>query len=102
MLLLSNSFVGAMIFATLYGIASGITSVARATLPLQIFPSGAYARASSQLAVPLNLSFAAAPPVFAAILTAGGPHTVLWLALVVSIVAFGALLALWLLHRRTE
>ena len=101
-LLLSTSFVGAMIFATLYGIASGITSVARATLPLQIFPSGAYARAASQLAVPLNLSFAAAPPVFAAILTAGGPHTVLWLALVVSIVAFGALLALWLLHRRTE
>ena len=101
-LLLSTSFAGAMLFATLYGIASGITSVARATLPLQIFPSGAYARASSQLAVPLNLSFAAAPPVFAAILTAGGPHTVLWLALVVSIVAFGALLALWLLHRRTE
>ena len=101
-LLLSNSFVGAMIFATLYGIASGITSVARATLPLQIFPSGAYARASSQLAVPLNLAFAAAPPIFAAILTAAGPHTVLWLALVVSFVAFGALLALWLLHRRTE
>ncbi len=101
-LLLSTSFAGAMLFATLYGIASGITSVARATLPLQIFPAGAYARASSQLAVPLNLSFAAAPPVFAAILTAGGPHTVLWLAFVVSIFAFGALLALWLLHRRSE
>lgn len=101
-LLLSSSFVGAMIFATLYGVAGGIIAVTRATLPLQIFPAGAYARASSQLAVPLNLSFAAAPPVFAAVLTSAGPHAVLWLALVISIFAFGALLGLWLLDRRAE
>jgi predicted MFS family arabinose efflux permease len=101
-LLLSSSFVGAMIFATLYGVAGGIIAVTRATLPLQIFPAGAYARASSQLAVPLNLSFAAAPPVFAAVLTSAGPHAVLWLALVISIFAFGALLGLWLLHRRAD
>lgn len=100
-LLLTSSFVGAMIFATLYGIAGGIIAVTRATLPLQIFPADAYARASSQLAVPLNLSFAAAPPVFAAVLTSAGPHAVLWLALIISIFAFGALLGLWLLHRRT-
>ncbi len=99
-LLLTSNFVGAMLFATLYGIASGVTAVTRATLPLQIFPVGAYARASAQLAVPLNLSFAAAPPVFAAILTSAGPHAALWLALVISIFAFCALLGLLLLHRR--
>jgi MFS family permease len=99
-LLLTSNFAGAMLFATLYGIASGVTSVARATLPLQIFPAGAYARASAQLAVPLNLAFAAAPPVFTAILTSGGPHAALWLAFVISIVAFCALLGLLLLHRR--
>lgn len=101
-LLLTSSFAGAMLFAALYGIASGITSVTRATLPLQIFPAGAYARAAAQLAVPLNFSFAAAPPIFAAILTSAGPHAALWLALAMSVFAFCALLGLLLLHRRTE
>lgn len=101
-LLLTSNFVGAMLFATLYGIASGITAVTRATLPLQIFPTGAYARASAQLAVPLNLSFAAAPPVFAAIMTSAGPHAALWLAFAISIFAFCALLGLLLLHRRMK
>lgn len=101
-LLLTSDFTGAMLFATLYGVASGITTVTRATLPLQIFPIGAYARASAQLAVPLNLSFAAAPPVFAGVLSAGGPHAALWLATIVSIFAFCALLGLLLLHRRME
>ncbi|WP_050996426.1 MULTISPECIES: MFS transporter [unclassified Chelatococcus] len=99
-LLLTGTFVGAMAFATLYGVASGITAVTRATLPLQIFPAGAYARASAQLAVPLNLSFAAAPPVFAAIMTSAGPHAALWLAFAISIFAFCALLGLLLLQRR--
>ncbi|WP_349956530.1 MFS transporter [Rhizobium sp. ZPR3] len=99
-LLLSNSFAGAMLFATLYGIASGITAVTRATLPLQIFPTGAYARASAQLAVPLNLSYAAAPPLFTAVMTYAGPHAALWLALAISIFAYCALLGLLLRHRR--
>jgi len=99
-LLTTGSFTGAMLFATLYGLASGITAVTRATLPLQIFPAGAYARASAQLAVPLNLSFAAAPPVFTAIVTSAGPHAALWLAFAISIFAFSTLLSLLLLHRR--
>lgn len=101
-LLLTSNFAGAMLFATLYGIASGVTTVARATLPLQIFPSGAYARASSQLAVPLNLAFAAAPPAFTAILTSAGPHAALWLAMAISIFAFCAFVGLLLLHNRTH
>ncbi|WP_298955172.1 MFS transporter [uncultured Methylobacterium sp.] len=100
-LLLVSDFAGAMLFATLYGIASGITAVTRATLPLRIFPAGAYARASAQLAVPLNLAFAAAPPAFAAVMTSAGPHAALWLAFALSLVAFWLLLGLWLIHRRT-
>jgi predicted MFS family arabinose efflux permease len=100
-LLLTSNFVGAVLFATLYGVASGVTAVTRATLPLQIFPTGAYARASAQLAVPLNLSYAAAPPVFAAIITSAGPHAALWLAFVMSIFAFCVLLALLLLHQKS-
>ena len=99
-LLLTSNFVGAVLFAGLYGVASGVTAVTRATLPLQIFPAGAYARASAQLAVPLNLSFAAAPPIFAAIMTSAGPHAALWLAFAISIFAFGTLLGLFLVDRR--
>jgi predicted MFS family arabinose efflux permease len=99
-LMLTGDFFGALLFATLYGIAGGITAVNRATLPLQIFPAGAYARASAQLAVPLNLSFAAAPPIFAAIMTSAGPHAALWLAFAISIFAFCTLLALTLLQGR--
>ena len=101
-LLLSSSFTAAMLFATLYGIASGITAVTRATLPLQIFPASIYARASAQLAVPLNLSYAAAPPLFTAVMTYAGPHAALWLALAISIFAYGTLLGLWLLHRQVK
>lgn len=100
LLLMADDFYGAMVFATIYGLASGITAVTRATLPLQIFPAGAYARASARLAVPLNLAFAAAPPTFAAIMTAADPDTALWLAFAISIFAFCTLLGLLVLHRR--
>ncbi|KMO34079.1 MFS transporter [Methylobacterium aquaticum] len=99
-LLLTRTFAGAMLFATLYGLASGITAVTRATLPLQLFPTGAYARASARLAVPLNLAYAAAPPVFAALMTRAGPQAALWLALAISLVAFGLFASLRRLHHR--
>ncbi|MCF4125540.1 MFS transporter [Methylobacterium sp. SyP6R] len=99
-LLMTSSFSGALLFATLYGVASGVGAVTRATLPLQLFPAGTYARAATRLAVPLNLSFAAAPPVFVTLVTRAGPHAALWLALAISLVAFGLFFSLRLVHRR--
>lgn len=99
-LLLAGGFTTAALFACLYGLAGGATAVARATLPLEIFPSEAYARASARLAVPLNLSFAAAPPVFAAIISSAGAESALLLALGLSSAALACLLALFLLQRR--
>ena len=98
-LLLSGGFLGAMLFAALYGIASGITAVTRATLPLEIFPGDAYAHASARMAVPLNLAFAAAPPTFTAIIAFAGAHTALWLAFLLSVVAFIAMLGLFFVNR---
>lgn len=97
-LLFTSSFTGALLFALVYGMAGGVIAVSRATLPLLVFPAAAYARASARLAMPLNLSFAAAPPVFAAILTSAGPHAALWLAFGISLVALGALFGLWRLQ----
>lgn len=98
-LLSAESFTGALLFALVYGMAGGVIAVSRATLPLQVFPAAAYARASARLAMPLNLSFAVAPPAFAALLTGAGPHAALWLAFGISLVALGALFALWRLQR---
>ncbi|WP_134102982.1 MFS transporter [Neorhizobium sp. R1-B] len=99
-LLVTNSFGGAVVFAILYGIASGITAVARATLPLELFPPGAYARSSARMSVPLNFAFATAPPAFTAIMTLTSPQGTLWLALIVSIFAFATLVYLAVVHRR--
>jgi len=97
-LLMGSSFASALLFALVYGVAGGVIAVSRATLPLLVFPASAYARASARLAMPLNLSFAAAPPVFAAIMAAAGPHAALWLAFGISLLALGALFGLWRLQ----
>ena len=86
-------------FVILYGLAGGAMAVARSTMPLELFPPAAYARASSMLALPLNLSFAAAPPVFAAILSGPGSEAALWLALGLSLAALGSLGLLFLRQR---
>jgi predicted MFS family arabinose efflux permease len=101
-LIVASGFPAGILFALLYGMAGGTTAVARATLPLHIFSAAAYARASSRLAVPLNLSFAAAPPIFTAILTASGPHATLWLALGLSCLAFLSLILLTIVHREPQ
>ena len=100
-LLLSDSTTGAILFAALYGLASGITAIARATLPLQLFPAGAYARASARMAVPLNLAFATAPPAFMVIMTSASPQFALWVAFFISIFSFVMLLSLSVVHRHT-
>lgn len=100
-LLQTSSFTGALLFAVLYGVAGGVIAVNRATLPLQIFPAGAYARASARLAMPLNLSFAAAPPAFAALMGSAGPRAALWLAFGISLLSLASLFELWRLQRST-
>lgn len=98
-LLLAGGFIGTMLFAALYGIASGITAVTRATLPFQVFPRDAYAQASARMAVPLNLAFATAPPAFTAVINFASEQAALWLALLLSIVAFAAMVGSSLLYR---
>jgi predicted MFS family arabinose efflux permease len=86
-------------FVVLYGLAGGAMAVARGTIPLAVFPRGAYARASARLALPLNLAFATAPPVFGAILTRAGADAALILATGLSTLALALLIAL---ARRVE
>lgn len=87
-------------FVAVYGLSSGVLAVARSTMPLDLFPAAAYARASSMLALPLNLSFACAPPLFAALLAGPGSDVALWVATALSLAALAALSLLVLRQRR--
>lgn len=86
-------------FSALYGFTSGTLAVARSTIPLDLFSVAAYAPASSMLALPLNLSFACAPPLFAAILAGPGSDVALWVATALSLSALSALALLTLRSR---
>lgn len=81
-------------FVVLYGLAGGAMAIARSTIPLAVFPRVAYARASARLALPMNLAFAIAPPVFGAILTQAGADTALILATAMSTLALTLLIVL--------
>ncbi|KKB12825.1 transporter [Devosia geojensis] len=98
-LIFGQGLPAALAFVVVYGLAGGMLAVARATIPLHFFPPGAYARASAQLAGPLNLAFAAAPPAFAAILASLGAEAALTIAFAMSLVGFGALACLSLRRR---
>jgi hypothetical protein len=94
--------IGSWGFVILFGAASGAMSVARATLPLELFDPAAYAAMAGRLALPMNLSFAAAPLVFGLILTGGGALAVLATALALGLVALAGLIALRSLARGTH
>lgn len=93
-ILASGTQAGAWTFVILFGAASGVMSVARATLPLELFAPAAYATMAGRLALPMNLSFAAAPFGFGIVLDRGGALAVLGLALTLGLAALVALVIL--------
>jgi predicted MFS family arabinose efflux permease len=84
-------------FILLYGLGSGALAVARATIPLVFYDKAAFAKATSHIALPLNMMSALAPPSLAALLTRFGCDAVLGLAILCS---SGALAILVILGRR--
>ncbi|MBY5326087.1 MFS transporter [Rhizobium leguminosarum] len=84
-------------FILLYGLGSGALAVSRATIPLVFYDKAEFAKATSRIALPLNLISAASPPILIGLLAKLGSHAVLALAIFCSC---GALLILVLLSRR--
>jgi hypothetical protein len=83
-------------FILLYGMGSGAFAVARATIPLVFYDQAEFTKATSRLALPLNVISAASPPVLAGLLTQYGSNALLGLAMLCSC---GALLILLWLRR---
>ena len=84
-------------FILLYGMGSGALAVARATIPLVFYDNVEFAKATSRIAMPINLISAASPPILVGLLTNYGNNALLGVALLCS---SGALLILYRLSRR--
>ncbi|MDF2232572.1 MFS transporter [Albimonas sp. CAU 1670] len=96
-----GAVVASVIFAAIYGAGTGLLSVCRATLPLELFDPAAYARMVTRLALPMNLAFAAAGPLFGGLLAAFGAAGPIGAAFLGALGALAALLRLRALTRRT-
>src|SRR5947207_1815435 len=87
-------------FIVIYGIATGLMTVARARMPLVFYDQADYARAASRIAFPQNLVAAAARPILVSVLTQSGVMSVVTIGLGCALASLAMLCALTLVHRR--
>ncbi|MEH2546957.1 putative MFS family arabinose efflux permease [Bradyrhizobium sp. AZCC 2262] len=83
-------------FILLYGLGSGALAVARATIPLVFYDNAEFAKATSRIALPLNLISAASPPILVGLLSNFGSNALLGFGM---LCASAALLMLYWLSR---
>ncbi|PYB77881.1 MFS transporter [Rhizobium wuzhouense] len=88
-------------FVALYGFGSGVTTIARALLPLSFFSASRFAQQSARLALPQNLANATAPVLMTAVIDRAGLTAGLTLATLFAATAFVAILALAVMARRS-
>ena len=89
----------AIIFVVLFNAAMGVIAVARATLPLALFGRNGFGAMLGRLTVPQNLTFAAAPLLFAFLVERLGASGSL---IVSAVIQSLALLAMIMLVRRLK
>jgi MFS family permease len=85
-------------FILLYGLGSGALAVARATIPLVFYDNVEFAKATSRIALPVNLISAASPPILVGLLANFGSNALLGFAMLCSSVAL--LMLHWLSRHR--
>ena len=70
----------AMLFCAVMGVGHGLFAVARNTLPLTLFGAREYGAWMGRLMLPQNVANAAAPMLFAAVISEWSPVGALWIA----------------------
>ncbi len=98
-LFLGDGLWAAWLFVAVYGLASGAISVARQTLPLEMFDPRGYGYLMSRMALPSNLGYAAAAPLFVWLIENQGPRAAALLAFALALIAFGFMLVVARLAR---
>lgn len=94
MMLVPSPVIGSLLLVVLYGMGSGLMSIARSTIPLSLFGAAQYGAYLGRLTTPQNLVFAVSPIAFAAMLARGGYQTILWFVLVLALATLVAMVAL--------
>jgi len=84
----------AAIFVTLFSAALGVISIARATLPLALFGRNGFATMLGKLTLPQNMTFAAAPLLFAVMVERLGASPTLMISAAIQAVGFIAMFVL--------
>lgn len=79
----------AVAFAALYGAAQGLVTIARATVPLQLFGANGYGALMGRITGLRFLANAASPFLFAFAFTHLGIDTALWISGMIAALAFG-------------
>ncbi|MDR3493691.1 MAG: MFS transporter [Ancalomicrobiaceae bacterium] len=87
-------------FIALYGFGTGVMTVARVLMPLNLFSAGDYARLSGRLILPQNIANAVAPVAYTALIDRSGLDTVLAVSAVLTATTLVALFGLGRLARR--
>jgi MFS family permease len=90
------------LFILLYGLGSGAMAVARATIPLVFYDQAEFAKATSMIALPLNLAAAVSPPILAGLLVHFGSRGLLGLTMLCSCATVLILVALGRRRPRIE
>lgn len=98
-IIFGQGWIAAALFVLFYGLASGVMSVARSTMPLELFDPADYGAMMARLSLPMNLGFAAAPVAFGWLLERLGAPAVLYCAAGLAAAAF---LCLFTLRRMTR
>jgi len=99
MALASGAALSAIVFVAAFNAAMGVIAVARATLPLSLFGRRGFATMLGRLTVPQNLTFAAAPLLFAVMIERFGSSATLMIS---AVIQTGALVAMLILVRRVS
>jgi MFS family permease len=99
LLVTAPSFVGAMLFAVLFGMGNGLYSIVGGTLPLALFGAEGYGARQGQLMSVRLIVGAAAPFLFALMLDRIGAEGAL---LLTALIGGGAILALLAISRLAE
>lgn len=84
----------AAIFIVLFSAALGVISIARATLPLALFGRNGFASMLGKLTVPQNMTFAAAPLLFAVMVERLGANPTLMISAAIQAVGLVAMFVL--------
>jgi MFS family permease len=87
---------GAALFAVLFGLGNGLSSIVAGTLPLVLFGASGYGRRQGTLSSARLVVSALAPVVFSIMLGAGGAGGALWLVALVGVGATAAFTVIWL------